>query len=327
MEGQAKRPVHITWEEAVRAEAEQDKARQAQCRPLPPSRMKVITEDVSKDLPKLKASARRLWDVNFNHRLKTWTATVGANFCTAKNRHEAHAEESRRGQFGNTHAGLDHDPATIYFNRGPTKSAMVSGMAIILGIILLAGAGTTRYWQRSKNYLSHLTDKWGAIAQQGSGHTSDSEVRVKSAKVPLAAPQLSLTIHGPVQSDGREITQSVGILRQGPGHTTDSELKVEGAKAQPAAPQLSSTSSEPVRPDGGEITEKKAPAYLGSFDVVGNSFVRDRPAANASIITTLRRGTQVMVESKTGDYLRIRSLNDARVSGYVHQEDAFFQAR
>ena len=66
---------------------------------------------------------------------------------------------------------------------------------------------------------------------------------------------------------------------------------------------------------------------MGNFEVVDNSFVRDRPAANASIITTLRRGTQVTVESKTGDYLRIRSLNDARVSGYVHQEDAFFQAR
>ena len=327
MEGQAKKPVHITWEEAVRAEAEQDKARQAQCRPLPPSRMKVITEDVSKDLPKLKASALRLWDVNFNHRLKTWTETVGANFRTAKNRHEAQAEESRRGQFGNPDVGLENDPATIYFNRGPTKSAMASAMAIVLGIILLAGAGTTPYWQRSKNYLSGLTVKWGAIAQQGSGHTSDPEVRVESAKVQPAAPQLSLTIHGPVQPDGREITKSGAIARQGPGHTSDPEVMVEGAKAQPAAPQLSSTNHEPVLPDGGEITEKKAPAYLGNFEVVDNSFVRDRPAANANIITTLRRGTQVMVESKTGDYLRIRSLNDARVTGYVHQEDAFFQAR
>ena len=100
MEGQAKKPVHITWEEAVRAEAERDKARQARCRPLPPSRMKVITEYVSRDLAKLKASALRLWDVNFNHRLRTWTKTAGANFRTAKNRHEAQAEESQRGQFG-----------------------------------------------------------------------------------------------------------------------------------------------------------------------------------------------------------------------------------
>ena len=98
MEEQAKKTVHITWQEAVRAEAEQDKARQARCRSLPPSRLKVITEDVSRDLPKLKASALRLWDVNFNHRLRTWTETVGANFRTAKNRHEAQTEESQRGR-------------------------------------------------------------------------------------------------------------------------------------------------------------------------------------------------------------------------------------
>ena len=274
MEGQAKKPVHITWEEAVRAEAEQDKARQARCRSLPPSRMKVITEDISSDLPKLKTSALHLWDVNFNHRLRTWTETARANFRTARNRHEAQAEESRRGQFGNPDVGLENDPAAIYFTRGPAKSAM----AIVLGIILLAGAGTMPYWQRSKNYLSHLTVKWGAIAQEGPGHTSEPEVRVEGAKVPLATPQLTSTNHGPVQ------------------------------------------------PDGGEITEKRAPAYLGNFEVVDNSFVRDRPAANANVITTLRRGTQVMVESKTGDYLRIRSLNDALVIGYVHVEDAFFQA-
>ena len=134
------------------------------------------------------------------------------------------------------------------------------------------------YWQRSKNYLSNLTVKSGAIAQRAIRYTSDPEVRF------------------------------------------------EGSKVQSATPQLSSTNHEPVQPDGGEITAKRPRPYLGNFEVVDNSFVRDRPAANANVITTLRRGTQVMVESKTGDYLRVRSLNDARVIGYVHEEDAFFQA-
>lgn len=280
MEEQAKKTVHITWQEAVRAEAERDKARQARCGSLPPSRMKLITVSVSRDLPKLKASALRLWDVTFNQRLRTWTETAGANSRKSKDQHEAQAEESQRGQFGDLVVGFEDEPSGIYFRRGPTKSAMASAMAIVLGIILLAGAGTMPYWQRSKNYLSHLTVKWGAIAQQD------------------------------------------------PGHTSDPEVMVEDSKAQPATPQLTSTNDQPVQPDGREITAKSAPAYLGNFEVVDNSFVRDRPAANANIIATLRRGTQVMVESKTGDYLRIRSLNDAaRVIGYVHEEDAFFQAR
>ena len=116
---------------------------------------------------------------------------MGANFRTAKNRHEAQAEESRRGQFGDLVVGLKESTA-IYFRRGPTKSAMASAMTIFLGIILLAGAGTMPYWQRSKNYLSRLTVKWGAIAQQGPSHTSEPEVRVESAKAQPAAPLNSL---------------------------------------------------------------------------------------------------------------------------------------
>ena len=68
------------------------------------------------------------------------------------------------------------------------------------------------------------------------------------------------------------------------------------------------------------------PDYSGNFEVVDNSFVRDQPEANATIIATLRPGTRVRIESKTGDYLRVRSLSDADVIGYVHEEDAFFQA-
>ena len=85
--------------------------------------------------------------------------------------------------------------------------------------------------------------------------------------------------------------------------------RLKARKCSPPRLNSSSTNHEPVQPDGGEITAKTAPPYLGKFEVVDNSFVRDRPAANANVITTLRRGTQVMVESKTGDYLRVRSLN------------------
>lgn len=274
MEEQAKKKVHITWEEAHRAEADRDKARQALCRPMPPSGLKLITAYVSRDLPKLKASALRLWDVTFNHWLRLSTEMAGINSRTSKNRNEAQAEESQRGQFGDLVVGLEDEPTEIYFKRGATKSAI----AIFLGIILVVGIGTVSYWQQSKNYLSPPAVKWGAIDQQSLGYTSDPEVTVESSK------------------------------------------------AQPVTPQLSSTNHEPVQPDGRESAAKRAPAYLGNFEVVDNSFVRDKPQSDATIIATLHAGTQVSVESKTGEYLRIRSLNDAEVIGYVHEEDAFFQA-
>ena len=237
---EAKKTVHITWEEAHRAETERDKARQRCCRSIPPNQMKLTTVYVSRDLRKLKASALRLWDVRFNH-------GVGAS---------------------------GYKGETLFSPTALTKSAV----GIFLGIILLAGVGTVSYSQQSKNYLSHLAVKWGAIAQRAVRYTSDLEGMVQSSK------------------------------------------------AQPVAPQLSSTNQEPVQPDGRESTSKKARDYLGNFEVVDDSFVRDNPQANATVIATLRPGTQIRVESKTGEYLRIRSLHDPEVIGYVHKEDAFFQA-
>lgn len=274
MDKQATKTVHITWEEAQRAEMERDKARQTSCRSMPPSRMNLIPVFISRDFSKLKASALRLWDATFNHRLRTSKETAGVNSQTLENRHEAEAEEAQRAQFGDLVVGLEDERPDIYFKRGPMKSAI----AIFLGIILLGGVGTVSYSQQSKNYLFHLAVRWRAIAQRAVRYTSDLEVIVESSK------------------------------------------------AQPIAPQLSSTNQEPVQADGRENTAKRARGYLGNFEVVEDSFVRDKPQPNANIIETLRPGTQVRVESKTGDYLRIRSLNDAEVIGYVHEEDAFFQA-
>jgi hypothetical protein len=191
---------------------------------------------------------------------------AGTNSQPLENRHKAEADEAQRTQFG------EDELREIYFKRGPTKSAV----GIFLAVVLLAGVGTVSHSQQSKNYLSHLAVKWGAIAQRAVRHTSDLEVMVE--------------------------------------------------KAQPVAPQLSSTNQEPVQPDDRESTAKRARDYLGNFEVVDNSFVRDNPQSNATVIATLRPGTQLRVESKTGEYFRIRSLNDPEVIGYVHEEDAFFQA-
>ena len=265
MEEQAKKKVHITWEEAVRAEAEQDKARQARCRPIPPSQLKLgTTLFVPGHAPKLKASALRLWDVASNRRLRTTTETAGAHSRISEIRHEDPPVESQRGRFGPLAVGVREESRQFDIKRGPTKSAI----AIFLGMVLAAGVGT----------VSYLSVNRGAVTQQH------------------------------------------------PGHTSEPELTVGGSKAQSTAPQIASTKPEPVRPEGQEIVAKNEPSYLGDFDVVDNSFVRDKPESNAIIIATLQPGTRVRVESKSGEYLHVRSLNDAQVDGYVHEEDAFFQA-
>ncbi len=107
------------------------------------------------------------------------------------------------------------------------------------------------------------------------------------------------------------------------GPPTESHAISDSSKAQRAeSHQLASLKPEPAPLE--QPNEGQAP-YLGHFEVVENSFLRSKPESDAEIITTLQPGTSVQVESKTGKYLRVRSLNGPLVRGYVHEEDAFFK--
>ena len=72
-------------------------------------------------------------------------------------------------------------------------------------------------------------------------------------------------------------------------------------------------------------TKVKERSSTGTFKVFGASYVRDKPRSDAMITGMLEPGTRVKVQSKTGDYFRVRSLDKEPISGYVHREDAFFE--
>ena len=95
-------------------------------------------------------------------------------------------------------------------------------------------------------------------------------------------------------------------------------------KAQPVEPQIVSPENEPVRPDREIPAKREPPSFMGNFEVVQDSFLRDKPESDAAI-TTLPTGTRIRIESKHGDYLRVRSLDDPGLRGYVHRQDAFFE--
>ena len=98
----------------------------------------------------------------------------------------------------------------------------------------------------------------------------------------------------------------------------------EGRGAGRVEPQTVAPEKDPVQ-IGREIAPKREqPSFLGNFEVVQESFLRDKPGSN-SAVTTLPPGTRIRVEGKEGDYLRVRSLNDPGLRGYVHREDAFFE--
>lgn len=64
---QARKVVHITWKDAQQAEAERETVRRARYKSIPaPSLLKLIAASVSRELPKLKATALRFVNVK-NH--------------------------------------------------------------------------------------------------------------------------------------------------------------------------------------------------------------------------------------------------------------------
>ena len=95
-------------------------------------------------------------------------------------------------------------------------------------------------------------------------------------------------------------------------------------KTQRMESQIDALKSEPPLVDRQITPKREQPSFLGNFEVVQDSFLRDKPESDAAI-TTLSPGIRVRVESKNGDYLRVRSLDDPTLRGYVHREDAFFE--
>ena len=331
---ETKKTVHITWEEAHRAETERDKARQTCCRSIPPNRMNLTAVYVSRDLRKLKASALRLWDVTFNHR-------VGASGYKGKTLFSPAAVER----------------ITEWSKGFPRLVNTICDNALLIAHSAYKQAATAKMLEEKelaqgfqrRVETSTKTNVAGTNSQPlGNRHKAEAE---EAQRTQFGEDELREIYfkRGPTKSAvgiflGIILVAGVGtvsysqqslshlavkwgaIAQRAVRYTSDLEVMVESSKAQPVAPQLSSTNQEPVQPDDRESTAKRARDYLGNFEVVDDSFVRDNPQPNAAVIATLRPGTQVRVESKTGEYFRIRSLHDPEVIGYVHEEDAFFQA-
>ena len=107
---------------------------------------------------------------------------------------------------------------------------------------------------------------------------------------------------------------------------------VKAATAEQSKPLTSDVKPMPMNSTAGEREKqnsggKKKETSPAVFEVVGASYVRDKPSPEAEIIATLQPGTRVQVVGQTRDYFQVRSLEDRGIRGYVHREDAFFDRR
>jgi len=122
--------------------------------------------------------------------------------------------------------------------------------------------------------------------------------------------------------------------RERQGHQAEAKIRTDrGKQADAARPDNGSSQrdrlaiTDPKRPPLEQRNPQPARPALSSsgFAVVGNSYVREKPASKAEVIATLRPGTRIQVVGRTGEYFRVRSLDNEGIRGYVHKEDAFFE--
>jgi type II secretory pathway predicted ATPase ExeA len=183
------------------------------------------------------------------------------------------------------------------------------------------------HW-KSLNQVKPIT-KSAKVADSNDANPSKRTQPLSGDRAEMAQkpPAISQELQEPKQDNKVPlpiaITPAETQRAENTGPLTASGKVSDTANAQPAESQQPA-SPKPEPPPLEDPNEAQAP-YPGNFEVVAKSFVRDTPESDAQIITTLNPGTLVRVERKAGSYLDVRSLNDPRVHGYVHQEDAFFK--
>jgi general secretion pathway protein A len=269
-------------------------------------------------------------------------------------------EEERLPQFGNVLDGAEKKHRPEFWRE---RSLTVLGVGIFLGAVSL-GVIAVSYSQQSKSYLSELATNWGESSREGKDYLAGLAVRTRDAvrsnwkSLMPVKPITETSEHSSSTvglADSNNVNPNKGAeplfgrlapasekppsIRQASKEPEqDEKLPLPAAEipvethntrntGPPTESHATSDSSKAQWAESRQLASLKTEAapYLGNFEVVENSFVRDTPESDAAIITTLQPGTWIRVESKTGKYFRVRSLNDSGVRGYVHEEDAFFK--
>jgi general secretion pathway protein A len=132
-----------------------------------------------------------------------------------------------------------------------------------------------------------------------------------------------------LEENAAQIPDANTVPEPQPLKTPATPMKEETGPAEPpekqsVEPRTGAPERDPAQISRDVAPKREQPALVGNFEVVQESFLRDKPESN-STVTILPPGTRVRVEGKEGDYLRVRSLSDPGLRGYMHREDAFFE--
>jgi len=194
-------------------------------------------------------------------------------------------------------------------------------IAVVLAVIVLAG--TVLYSQQSGSLAAlgvNIDDLVGvrwknpAQTQAPDNITQDNVAQSHMPHLQVTASRASEFLTGDPTGDG--IT---GPTRKDSSKSEPSSANIEIQSPKSGTPLATSLDPNPTQ------TDAKAKPKERTYRVFDASFVRDKPRSDANITGMLEPGTRIKIQSKTGDYFRVRSLDRDPISGYVHREDAFFE--
>jgi hypothetical protein len=194
-------------------------------------------------------------------------------------------------------------------------SAVVASIALVIfGGMYLARPGS--------DAVSPTTDSINSI-QEGSGPISREVYRVLGRGASWETP-MEQTKRNYTDIERRQAHARLGEAKPGTdrGKPDDSGRPINGFPRRDRVP-MTETTRAPIEHRNPQ-TPRRGLSSSG-FAVVGNSYVREKPASKAEVIATLRPGTRIQVVGRTGEYFRVRSLDNEAIRGYVHKEDAFFE--
>ena len=220
-------------------------------------------------------------------------------------------------------------PATVEPTAHRQHSMLAgAGIGVLLAMIIVAG--TILYTQQSGSLAAfgvQIEDLVGVRWKNPVNNSENTPRNGPDESHPEEHQTASLRLSEPLplvsnaSENGATIaTKNSPSLYPEKNHPASSN----GVSDHPAAEEADNP--PPVETKTVETKPKVKPrSSVGTYRVFSSSYVRDKPRSDAIITGMLEPGTRIRVQSKTGDYFRIRSLDKEPISGYVHREDAFFE--
>jgi general secretion pathway protein A len=212
--------------------------------------------------------------------------------------------------------------------RGANETRWAGLAAVFATLVLVLGVVEFFSYRENSNYLSL---------------GSDNIEKIKEAVVPIPERILRVLTTGPRDEDTVKLTERddptfleaperpYNLKKSFTPARKPTLERIENKERDLASLKLKrmdrSASPETVQRPlvRDQSTDREPASSRGRFEVIGNSFVREKPDAKSDVIATLRPGTRIQLVGRSGEYLQIRSMESESIRGYVHKEDAFFE--